>query len=625
MTQRHTLVLGLLAVSAMAATPSWAADATLSLRFRDSGGTQLAVRATVLSAGVSRFPTPAASGIYQTPSTGSYFYSGGNSNVVVSTGQVTIRASRGFEYQVLDTTITVTSSRTLTFRINRLINMKDLGWFSGDTHVHISHPPNVYTLDGDDLALIARCEELNVINAMEEQPYFTGQLHPSSTSDRLVYFSKEQRNAHFSHVGILGLRQWIPDSGCGPTGLACGATLDQLIHAQVHAQSGQTAVIATHPFATFDTFNFQGWPGVGMWRGMSLDLPAGAVDAMDLLTYSNATPPSSIEPYFHMLNAGFRVAPSAGTDCSLGSGVSPPAGGFRVYVDPVGAFNFDNWISAFKQGRSFVTNYPLITNFAVEGARSGDVLTYDGATLHGTISVVCRLPIQRVEIYGDMGLIEVLIPPGGMAKSFTSSFAVGRSGLTWLVARVTGAGSSPFVMSANGLFAQTAPVFIESTSGPGQGSFARAQAAEYFLARLAETEAVFNQSGTFPNNTRAAFDLAVASARAFYESLASSPTDADTPSLPSDFALRNVWPNPSGGDVHIDYLTPSSNDEHSISIYDAAGRRVTTLFAGRRPSGSHQVAWDGRDAHGKRVASGVYFVRMHANGASVSRKFVLLR
>ncbi len=614
-----------------AAGPADAANVTLSLRFRDSGGTQLSVRAGVFAGGAS-YPTGNPEGnLYQSRGAHSYFYTGGNVNVVVPAGQVTIRAGRGFEFEALDTTLAVTSSRTLTFRLSRIINMSNLGWYSGDTHVHISHPPIIYSLDAQDLLMVARAEELNFINSMEEAEFFTGTIDPVSQSDRIVFFSKEQRNAHFSHLSILGMKQWIYDSsGCEEEDLACGSTLDAAIYAQAHAQPGEIAVIATHPFSTFDTFDIEGWPGVGMWRGMPVDLAGGTVDAMDLLSYTSAVPPAGVEPYFQALNAGFRLPPAAGTDCGLGSGTSGPVGGYRVYVDPVGTFTMDSWIAGLKAGRSFVSNYPLFTAFNVEGAVPGDVLTVDEATLTGTVSVRCRLPINRVEIWGDTGLLRAMTPPNGTAKSFTASFEIASAGLTWVVARVLGLSSGWHVVPAGGLFAQTAPVYLERSTALREPetrgvSYTRAQAAEYLLAQVDETEAVFNALGSFPNGSRESFDLAIASARAFYTTLASSPTDVAAPALPAAWTLRNAWPNPFASDVHIDYSTPVGGGEHTVAVYDVAGRVVSTLFSGRRDGGDHRLSWDGRDSSGERVASGVYFVRMRTPDAAVARKLVLLR
>ena len=63
----------------------------------------------------------------------------------------------------------------------------------------------------------------------------------------------------------------------------------------------------------------------------------------------------------------------------------------------------------------------------------------------------------------------------------------------------------------------------------------------------------------------------------------------------------------------------------TLSIYDAKGRRVTMLVDDVRSAGPHQVRWDGTDAAGSSVSSGVYFYRMRAGNTSLSRRMVLLK
>ena len=185
-------------------------------------------------------------------------------------------------------------------------------------------------------------------------------------------------------------------------------------------------------------------------------------------------------------------------------------------------------------------------------------------------------------------------------------------------------------MPANGLFAQTAPVYLEAGAAAHDRAtqsvtYTKSDAAQYFLDRLDETVTVFDTLGFFPDSTREAFDMAVASARSFYEAIANAPTDVATPSLPSAWAVRNAWPNPFGNDVQIEYVAPENGGEHTVAVYDAAGRVVSVLFSGRRDGGAHRLEWDGRDAGGRRVASGVYFVRVHSRDAtSVGRKLVVL-
>jgi hypothetical protein len=58
-----------------------------------------------------------------------------------------------------------------------------------------------------------------------------------------------------------------------------------------------------------------------------------------------------------VLNCGLRIPPSAGS----GSGVLPnPVGYNRVYVHLDEQLTYDGWWQGFKQGRSLVTNGPLL-------------------------------------------------------------------------------------------------------------------------------------------------------------------------------------------------------------------------------------------------------------------------
>lgn len=62
-----------------------------------------------------------------------------------------------------------------------------------------------------------------------------------------------------------------------------------------------------------------------------------------------------------------------------------------------------------------------------------------------------------------------------------------------------------------------------------------------------------------------------------------------------------------------------------ISVLDLGGRVVRTLADGEFAAGIQRVRWDGRRGDGSPAASGVYFVRVEANGRSLMSKLVLTR
>lgn len=72
------------------------------------------------------------------------------------------------------------------------------------------------------------------------------------------------------------------------------------------------------------------------------------------------------------------------------------------------------------------------------------------------------------------------------------------------------------------------------------------------------------------------------------------------------------FPNPSRESTRIEYEIPRESPV-SLAIYDVSGRMVRALVdSAVRTSGSHVATWDGRDARGQLVNSGIYFVRLDA-------------
>ncbi|HDQ99264.1 MAG TPA: T9SS type A sorting domain-containing protein, partial [candidate division WOR-3 bacterium] len=84
----------------------------------------------------------------------------------------------------------------------------------------------------------------------------------------------------------------------------------------------------------------------------------------------------------------------------------------------------------------------------------------------------------------------------------------------------------------------------------------------------------------------------------------------------------SVGPNPFARNTRIRFVLPRAG-EASLVVYDAAGRPVRGLAAGRMEPGRYSAAWDGRDDAGSRVAAGVYLYRLVLDGETVSGKLLL--
>jgi hypothetical protein len=62
-----------------------------------------------------------------------------------------------------------------------------------------------------------------------------------------------------------------------------------------------------------------------------------------------------------------------------------------------------------------------------------------------------------------------------------------------------------------------------------------------------------------------------------------------------------------------------------VAVYDITGRLAGLLHEGVLSRGAHVFRWDGRDAGGRKLAPGIYFVRVETAGGSAARKVVLSR
>ncbi|MDE0424654.1 MAG: Ig-like domain-containing protein [Candidatus Poribacteria bacterium] len=98
---------------------------------------------------------------------------------------------------------------------------------------------------------------------------------------------------------------------------------------------------------------------------------------------------------------------------------------------------------------------------------------------------------------------------------------------------------------------------------------------------------------------------------------------------PDETVLLANYPNPFNPETWIPYHLSESADV-KINIYDAQGVLVRALTVGHQSAGyytsrSRAAYWDGRNAFGERVASGIYFYQLQTDEMSPLRKMVILK
>lgn len=173
------------------------------------------------------------------------------------------------------------------------------------------------------------------------------------------------------------------------------------------------------------------------------------------------------EIYYHALNSGLRLPPSAGS----ASGVLPnPVGYNRVYVqlddEP---FTGVSWFRALANGRCFVTNGPLLRVTANQN-HAGNVMSLpDGGELQVALKIelTSNDPVSELEVIQNGKVRQRIACSQEQRQSIEASFSITEPG--WFLVRAIADVDHTF------RFASTAPWYVESTDGPTRISQASAQ------------------------------------------------------------------------------------------------------------------------------------------------------
>ena len=99
----------------------------------------------------------------------------------------------------------------------------------------------------------------------------------------------------------------------------------------------------------------------------------------------------------------------------------------------------------------------------------------------------------------------------------------------------------------------------------------------------------------------------------------------ESPSLyPQEILLLSAYPNPFNPTTPIRYSIPE-NSPVTVTIYDQQGRQVNTLVNAQQTVGDYELPWNGTDASGRQLSSGLYFCQVQAGRFTETMKLVLLK
>ncbi len=89
-------------------------------------------------------------------------------------------------------------------------------------------------------------------------------------------------------------------------------------------------------------------------------------------------------------------------------------------------------------------------------------------------------------------------------------------------------------------------------------------------------------------------------------------------------ALHQNYPNPFNPTTMISFTLPERGHV-DLSIYSLDGKLIKTLVDETMVEGFKEVPWNGKDARGNLVGSGVYFYRLKAGEQVIAKKMILLK
>jgi hypothetical protein len=95
-------------------------------------------------------------------------------------------------------------------------------------------------------------------------------------------------------------------------------------------------------------------------------------------------------------------------------------------------------------------------------------------------------------------------------------------------------------------------------------------------------------------------------------------------SLPTKFELGQNYPNPFNPSTRIKIAVPKASS-WSLGVFNVAGQLVKRFDGTTSGAAFVDISWDGRDAHGNPVATGVYLYRVRAGEFTDTKKMIFLK
>ena len=401
-----------------------------------------------------------------------YFHAAGPAALTLPAGEYTVVATRGLEYGRALRKVSVTAGATTTvqLRLPRLLDLPARGWWSGDLHVHMNYG-GAYRNDPARLRFQAEAEDLHVVedlivNKEQRIPDVAlfrpgGRPDPVSTAATIVRHDEEYHTSYWGHSGHLGLtRNLIFPNYAGYANTAAASLYpdNTAIFDLSHAQGGVSGYV--HPYEALPD---PASPDP-LTHALPVDVALGKVDYVEVGGFSDHL--ATAQVWYRLLNAGFRLPAGAGTDAMANfASLHGPVGMNRVFVHSRPRLDYRGWLAAFKAGRTFVSNGPLL-GFTLDGHEAGDEIALPAGVhqLTARVSLRSMVQVEKLEIVAN-GVVVAPIPlaAGGTRADAVIPLPVTRSG--WFTLRAWSSKANAAVLDIYP-FATTSPVYVTVAGRP---------------------------------------------------------------------------------------------------------------------------------------------------------------
>ncbi len=402
-----------------------------------------------------------------------HFVCPGHASLTLEPGDYRYEIERGPEYQRVSGRITVAADRNadVSHVLRRLIRLRDTNWYSADLHVH--RPVK-------DIQLLMQAEDLNfapVITWWNSRNAWQDDEPPQQTTVRVndhciynVMAGEDEREGgallYFGLQKPLNIRSAAREFPSPVRFVEQARQANQNVWIDIEKPFWWDVPV----WLATEQMNSIGVANNHMCRSrMYLDEAWGRPRDVTRLPNPRGNGFWTQEIYYHILNSGLRIPPSAGS----ASGVLPnPVGYNRVYVHLDEEFSREAMYRGIARGESFVTNGPIL-QVTADGERPGAIFRLangEARRMHLKISTLSSDPLAQLEIIHNGTVAHTINCTGELAEEHSVELSADQPG--WLLVRAIADVDHTF------RFASTAPWYVETTQQPHRIS---KRSAEFFL------------------------------------------------------------------------------------------------------------------------------------------------